>query len=610
MKVNKYIYSVLALAMMLFVGCTPDSYNMDGAGLTKADLAQNVGFTVTPDASNPNLIHLKSLLSGYNVFWSHPGVGKGQSAGSEVDLQIAFEGTYPIVYGVNTRAGVVYSDTVKIAVSTFCADFVSGEAWQQLAGGAGKSKTWVLDNGKVGMKQGAYSCFAPEALYEHMTHDEGLNNWYAKDYTWWEPSNSDIGITDSDLAKEMTFGLSGGATLTILNADGSISEGSFAFDPDNHSVSAIGVEFVHGDWANGKSKSFSDNFYVFHLDENQMMIANKRDPALSGEGECWYVWNFVSKEYRDNYHEDITHKVTLPDGWKNYILPMNQRETKYKFSSDEPFAWFDLDGNKLSRDASQFAPAADIENAGITLYYNAADGKSEVTFINPQEAEHKSTFTLSDAGVFTFPEMPIYAISTNTDIQFASAKNELQILAYDTDDYTGDITDLWLGSKQYDAQGNEIEYLGYHLVKQTGGQQVERYVGSLNFFDTGWGFLPAASVTISGEGDYTFTLTADGSVNTSAPYGIFLDIPKLYKNHNHCDVIVKSIKVDGSDVAFDDTLIDRGTADGDLSTARRYILNPWGATADDGPKYAFTSTLEVTVQVVYDCGEDKMNPAE
>ena len=77
-----------------------------------------------------------------------------------------------------------------------------------------------------------------------------------------------------------------------------------------------------------------------------------------------------------------------------------------------------------------------------------------------------------------------------------------------------------------------------------------------------------------------------------------------------CDVVVKSIKVDGKEVAFDDTLIDRGTADGDHSTARRYILNPWGDTAGDAPKYAFTTSLDVTVQIIYDCGSNVMEPAE
>jgi hypothetical protein len=246
----------------------------------------------------------------------------------------------------------------------------------------------------------------------------------------------------------------------------------------------------------------------------------------------------------------------------------------------------------------------------MTLYYNTKDGKSEVTFIDPQENEHKSTFKLSDNGIFSFAEMPIYAVSTNTDIKFDSKQNELQILGYEVDDYSGDITDLWLGSMQYDAQGKPIEYLGYHLKKQTGGQQVERYVGSLSFFDTGWAFLPNATVTINGEGTYTFTLTPDGVANTASPYGIFLDIPKLYKNHNNCDVVVKSIKADGKEIAFDDALIDRGTADGDLSTARRYIVNPWGKTADEAPKYAFTATLEITVQIIYDCGSNVMNPAE
>ena len=125
------------------------------------------------------------------------------------------------------------------------------------------------------------------------------------------------------------------------------------------------------------------------------------------------------------------------------------------------------------------------------------------------------------------------------------------------------------------------------------------YKGGLHIFDTGWAFQQSDDVFVKDGSDGTYTFTVNGSC--SNVYGVYLDIEKLLKDHPNCDVVVKSIKADGKDVDFNDAEIDRGTGD-DATTARRYIVNPWGATAGLAAKCSFTKTLSVTVDVKMDNG--------
>jgi hypothetical protein len=46
------------------------------------------------------------------------------------------------------------------------------------------------------------------------------------------------------------------------------------------------------------------------------------------------------------------------------------------------------------------------------------------------------------------------------------------------------------------------------------------------------------------------------------------------------------------------------------TAARRYILNPWGATAADAPKYVFTSSIAITISVKMDNGTPFIKEAE
>ena len=55
MKVKKFIYSLLAAVMMFFVaGCSPDEYSLGEKDLAPEDLAENLAFTISHNADNPN----------------------------------------------------------------------------------------------------------------------------------------------------------------------------------------------------------------------------------------------------------------------------------------------------------------------------------------------------------------------------------------------------------------------------------------------------------------------------------------------------------------------------------------------------------------------------
>lgn len=592
------IYAFITLVGLLaFTACSPDSYDLETPEFTPDDLAEGIAYTITADAANPNIIYLESKLdSKYTPLWEHP---QGRSQERKVTLKMPFDGTYTVTFGVETRGGAVYGAPATFTIADFCADFVTGEMWEYLAGGAGNSKTWVPDNGNYGMKQGFYSCFDPSATYQNMIKDDGKNNWYADGLTWWEPSNSDIGITADDLASYMTFSLDGKAGLTVHRVTGgqeTVTEGLFNLNTDDHTISAIDVDFVHGEWADGKAVDFRTGFQVLVLTENQLMIANYRDEALSGEGRCIYCWNFVSKEYADSYVPPTTDNSNivpeLPADWRDYVEPKTNKAITYKLSEETPFDWCNLDGSLKGVSLSAVSGIEDL-----TLELNS--GTREYKLTTPAGDTYAGTYSLSADGIYSFSAaLPEVQLSQDGLAVFkASADNTLRIMSYETDDYTGALTDLWIGCKEIDDLGNLYQYQGYHFVAQTAGAAVTRYTANLNFFDTNWAFINGDNVFITGDGDYTFTI--QGASN--APYGMYLDVLKILKDNPNMNMTIKDIKVDGVSIEFDDTVIDRGIGDAE-TTARRYILNPWGATATDAGKYVFSSSIEVILNVKMDTG--------
>ena len=618
MKSNKLIHFIIAAVVMLMAACTPDSDSMGAIDLTSAQLAENSGFTVDVDQSTNQVVFKSLLPSSYSVYWEYGPAPtsddvsiSGTSTTSTYQVGIAFDGDYYVRMGVQTRGGLVFSDRALFHIDAMNPNLISDAAWTMLTGGVGHSKQWVLDLDAAGtsLKFGGPKWFYTSGMSWDSFHNIAGENYldsdqwdpstaidptYASEWYWgadWAGNGWICGAADYGV---MTFDLINGA-----NVDVNGTKGSFNMDVASHTISFTGVIPLSPGQSDAIIGQRPDgNYKIIYLTDNAMQImfdggSNDNTP---------FTFNYISKEFKDSYVAPVITTITLPEGWKSYVQPFNQNTTTYKFDEDSPFGWFTLAGEEISR--SGFAGDPDITDAEFEL--NSKTKTFKITDIQGNVTE--GTYTLSDDGVFTLSQMPSFCISTNKNIKFASTNNQLQVISYEVSDRTGDLTDLWLGSRQYDDQGNAYEYLAYHFKKQTGGAQVESFTGVLSFSDTGWAFLNSPEVYITGEGDYTFTLTSDGSSNTQDPYLMFLDVAKIMKKHPNTDMILKSIKVDGKEVmgseeGMDDATISRGIGD-DATTGRRYILNPWNdESASHTHLFKFSNTVEVTISVKFDVGE-------
>lgn len=617
MKTKNLLYGLMISLVWLIAACTPDSDSMGNIDLTTAQLAENTGFSVDVDQST-NQVTFKSLLpTCYSVYWEYGPAPtsedvsvSGTSTNSTYQVGVAFDGDYYVRMGVQTRGGIVFSDRATFHINAMNPNLISDAAWTMLTGGVGHSKTWVLDLDAAGtsLKFGGPKWFYTSGMNWDTFHNVAGENYldseqwdsstaidptHASDWYWsadWAGNSWICGAADFGT---MTFDLINGA-----NVDMNGTKGSFNMDVASHTISFTGVIPLSINPDDVVGQRPDGNYKVIYLTENAMQLLFDG----GSDDNTPFSLNYIAKDYKDSYVPPVITTITLPEDWKNYLQPFNQTTTTYKFDEDMPFGWFTLAGEEISR--TGFAGHADIADAEFEL--NSKTKTFKITDISGNVTE--GTYSISDDGVLSFSQLPSFGISTNKNIKFASVTNELQVISYEISDRTGDLTDLWLGAKQYDDQGNAYEYLAYHFKKQTGGAQVESFTGKLSYSDTGWAFLESAEVYITGEGDYTFTLTPNGSTNTQDPYLMFLDVAKILKKHPNTDIVLKSIKVDGKEVlgseqGMDDETISRQVGD-DPTTGRRYILNPWNdESASHTSLFKFSSSIEVTIGVKFDVGD-------
>ncbi len=602
MKLKHYMLSAFAALSVLLAGCQPDEYSFEEADVTSDDLVEGLSYEVTHDSSNPNIVYLTSLMStSYTVLWEHP---QGRSQEAQVTLKMPFAGEYSVVFGVVTSGGVVYADTTYFTIKDFCADFVTDDLWTYISGGVGNSKKWFID-----LDENGVSRYFNGPVYFYGTDDswETVTNGYTIDgdsWNWTADWGSVSGWQWNSYAMDygyMEFDLNGGSNVTTVFNDPDIAKtttGTYMLDTDNHIITFTDAQLLHDYTNDSQVSSWTGEMKLLSLTENTMQIGVERtsDP-------CLLCFNFISEDYFNNWveAEDEVVAPTLADDWRDYVEPKTNYEITYKMSEDEPFDWFEPDGTRKSLNGN-YTALSGVED--ITLVLNSNTGVYTLTDLDGNSYE--GTYTLSDDGVYTFsdafPEVTLdesgmIVLKTNSD-------QTLRILSYEIDDYSGSLSDLWIGSVETDIKGNTVQYLGYHFCPVVAGS-VTKYTANLNFFDTGWSFINSENVYISADGYYTFTVSG----SSDSPYGMYLDILKLLKDYPNCDVEVTDIKVDGTSIEFDDSIIDRGIGDAE-TTARRYILNPWGATADDADKYVFTSSIEVTIYVTFENGTPFISESE
>lgn len=463
MKINIWntTKAVVAAATLLFTACQPDEFEL-GDLLMKEELK----YSITQDASDPNAIVLQAQNPGHQPFWVTP---MGRSTLAQDTVRIPFEGEYSFIYGIVTKGGVVQADTFKLMLTTNNLNYVNDPLWTLLSGGVGEEKTWIFDNGAYGMAPGPLSYADPSA-------DQEFQNYSVN----WDPGNMPPGSTDENMGWNsiMTFSLKNGAFFsTVKYNEGGTEEnpklesGTYFLNVNSKTLDITDAYLLRPDNYIENASNWSTGIKVLELTENQLRVAIMR---TNNEGPWYYVLNYVSKDYADKYVPgDLPDpEPVLPGGWQEDVSQVISTTITWKLSEQNPIDWANLDGSRMNgwnapEDYPDWLGTPDPSvYEGFSLVMNSADGS--VVYTAPDGTQEEGSFTLDNKGIYTFEGIaPSFSV-----IDWASfgltAENQLRILSIEKD-ATGNLSGMWVGAKD----PVKPEYFAYHLVPSFGGGAVD-----------------------------------------------------------------------------------------------------------------------------------------
>ncbi len=627
-KAFKYL-SCLACGILSVaaVSCSEEDYTLPAPNLTTAELVEGVAFEVEHDATNPNIIYVKSLLpANYQVAWVTP---QGRRTGAETTLKIPFDGTYEVQMGVDTRGGYVWSEPYTFTIDEFCAEFVDHYMWKRVSGGVGQSKTWQLDlalledgSSKTTKWTGPKWFWNTNYTWDHLhaanENETTYNNFVDADP--WDKANA---IDPSDVPADneagdnanwywtadyagnswmcdlknygyMTLDLIGGANVTITDADGNVTgKGSYMLDVDAHTITFSGVYPLNTTTDAPSTRVFK----LLYLSDDAMMILPNGTTAEN------YSLNYVTKDFFENYVPDAPKEPELPDGWRDDISQTVITSVKWTLSDKNPIDWCKPDGSRMNgwNDLSEYPDWLGTPDpatyAGFSMTLDCNDNTA--LFSYPDGSSVSCGYTLDDKGIYTFDA----AIPSCTIVGWANfatdAENALRIMSIEKNSQ-GSVIGLWLGALAADKP----EYTAYHFVPNAGNSSTTptpiTYAATLSFNDTStWNQINGETIKVMEGQEYTATVEATW---TNGDPLLWLDVAGIQIDHPNADITLLDIKVDGESIEFDDTAISRGFDDDKEPKAlRRYICDAWGL-ASCFPSldiFKMKAGAEVTFKVTY-----------
>jgi hypothetical protein len=461
---NRFL-SVIA-GISLLISCAPDEFFLGSVDVKPSDLVPGIAFKIEPDAQNPNIIHLRSLMDKkYTPLWDHP---QGRSQSADVTLKIPFPGTYSVKFGVQTRGGVVYGEPATFSVQSFYAPFVQDEMWEMLSGGVDQEKTWYLDLDENGLSR---QFLGP--LYFYGTDNGWLGDCMKEggDCWNWNPDfkgNSWL-MNTADFGS-MTFDLKGGAHVKVehktISSRGT-ETGTYMLDTENKTMRITDASPLHD---SGRDKVVIDwgNIKILSLTKDHMQLAVLRDPVLSGEGACLLVYNYISKEFKENWTPGVEVEPEPPYmGNANEDLTTSTTTTKkWILSSETPYNWTNLAGEFLN----PWSTAQDYQNTGWAPYNINTIKNISLTLSKTGAKEGNYIFTDGSgkpiAGVYSvddknnlhFDKAISFTIADWVSLSTTSEKT-LRVIRSEVD-ASGNMVGIWLGAR--DAVKDE--YLAYHFL--------------------------------------------------------------------------------------------------------------------------------------------------
>ena len=338
MKLNHYIYSLIAGLVLMLSACSPDEYDMGKKTYVSDDLAEGIAYTVTIAG---NQVRLKSNITGCTPLWVTP---QGRSQESELAIELPFAGSYEVTFGVETPGGVVYGEpyTFSLAQNDFSLledekwfllsdkNFKSGDALpdaETLAEGV--SKKWYPCDANYGSGQCSgpvmyLSPYDPDGDGAGYTQDDVDNGVY-KDIVFgtgnWKP-NWDPGFqswlipaTDPYMDSYMTFSMDAvnGCVATMYRGEsgekgsstGANMKGKFNMnltEKTKPTISFTDCYSMHNVNADDMCANYTQDIQIIELTPYILQLVTKR---TNSEGNWYIVWNFVSEEVIETKGECI-----------------------------------------------------------------------------------------------------------------------------------------------------------------------------------------------------------------------------------------------------------------------------------------------------------------
>ena len=329
MKLNYYIYTLIAGLVLMLSACSPDEYDMGKKTYVSDDLAEGIAYTVTIKG---NEVRLKSNITGCTPLWVTP---QGRSQESELAISLPFAGEYEVTFGVETPGGVVYGEpyTFNLAQNDFSLlsdekwfllssrDFKSGDALpdaETLAEGV--SKKWYPCDANYGIGQcsGPVMYMAPYdpdgdgAGYTQKEADDlvykdivfGAGNWKPN----WDPGFQGwlIPETDPYMDSYMTFSMdaANGCVATMYRGEagvkgsstGSNMKGKFNMnlaEKTKPTISFSDCYSMHNVGFDEVCSNYTQDIQIIDLTPYILQLVTKR---TNSDGSWYIVWNFVSEE--------------------------------------------------------------------------------------------------------------------------------------------------------------------------------------------------------------------------------------------------------------------------------------------------------------------------
>lgn len=297
------------LPALLLVSCKKDEHQL-GKVLDKSEIKYAVTQDLTADAGG-NTVILKNMTPGTISMWNY---GTGTSTRMVDTVHFAFTGDYTIKFSVQTGGGVVELDSVVVKVTKDNLNYVNDALWTALSGGVNNDKQWVLDT------EGKFFA-GPLSFY-------GVNNgWLKEGGPWgsvatgcyggdcwnWGPGTADIYpsmMTRGDYGV-MTFGLKGTAAFQAVKPmEGGVTQsGSYFLNVAGKTLTINNASILRGYKPAKNGLTGISNwitYKILSLDENSMQLGVIRDKDVDGEGQAMLVYNFLSKQFSDNYVPPVT----------------------------------------------------------------------------------------------------------------------------------------------------------------------------------------------------------------------------------------------------------------------------------------------------------------